>query len=52
MIAKIPTDTSGQTGVYYDEGGRPTQGSALLSDPRFQERVVVETRALLTTIPE
>jgi NAD(P)-dependent dehydrogenase (short-subunit alcohol dehydrogenase family) len=27
VITKILTDTSGQTGIYYDEGGQPMQGS-------------------------
>lgn len=51
VIARILIDTSGQSGVYYDEGGRPMQGSALLRDPEFQDRVVAETRALLSAIP-
>ena len=51
VITKILTDASGQTGVYYDEGGHPMLGSALVRDPKFQERVVAETRALLATIP-
>jgi NAD(P)-dependent dehydrogenase (short-subunit alcohol dehydrogenase family) len=50
VISKILTDTSGQTGVYYDEGGHPMQGSALVRDPKFQDRVVAETRALLAMI--
>ena len=51
VITKILIDASGQTGVYYDEGGRPMPGSALVRDPKFQDRVVAETRALLATIP-
>jgi hypothetical protein len=51
VITKILTDTSGQSGVYYDEGGQPMQGSTLVRDPKFQDRVVAETRALLSTIP-
>ena len=51
MITKILIDASAQTGVYYDEGGRPMSGSALVRDPKFQDRVVAETRALLATIP-
>lgn len=47
VITKILADESGQTGVYYDEGGYPMQGSALVRDPKFQERVVAETRAVL-----
>ena len=52
VIAKIMTDASGQAGVYYDEGGHPMQGSALVHDPKFQDHVVAETRALLSTIPK
>jgi NAD(P)-dependent dehydrogenase (short-subunit alcohol dehydrogenase family) len=51
VITKILTDASGQTGVYYDEGGRPMLGSTLVRDPRFQDRVVAETRTLLATVP-
>lgn len=51
VIAKILINASGQTGVYYDERGRPMQGSALVRDPAFQDRVVAETRALLSTVP-
>ena len=51
VITKILIDTSGQTGIYYDEGGHPMQGSALVRDPKFQDRVVAETRALLATVP-
>lgn len=47
VFAAILTDTSGRTGVYYDEGGRPMAGSAQVRDPEFQDRVVAETRALL-----
>jgi hypothetical protein len=43
VITKVLTDASGQTGVYYDEGGHPMQGSALVGDPKFQDRVVAET---------
>ena len=51
VIIKIMTDPSGPTGIYYDEGGHPMQGSALLGDLKFQDRVVAETRALLTSVP-
>jgi NAD(P)-dependent dehydrogenase (short-subunit alcohol dehydrogenase family) len=47
MIAKLLTDRSGQTGVYFDKRGQPMVGSAQVRDPKFQERVVAETRALL-----
>jgi hypothetical protein len=43
-------DASGQTGVYYDEGGHPMLASPLVRDPAFQDRVVAETRALLSKI--
>ncbi|NYF80611.1 SDR family NAD(P)-dependent oxidoreductase [Granulicella arctica] len=46
-ITKILTDTSGRTGVYYDEGGHPMQGSVLVRDQKFQNRVMAETRSFL-----
>jgi hypothetical protein len=51
-ITKILINTSGQTGVYYDEGGRPMRSSALVRDPTFQDRVVAETRAFLAAHSE
>ena len=51
VIAGILTDTSGRAGVYYDEKGEPMSGSIRVRDPVFQDRVVAETRALLSTIP-
>jgi hypothetical protein len=51
VITKILTKASGQTGVSYDAGGLPMQASALVRDPKFQDRVVVETRALLSRVP-
>jgi hypothetical protein len=51
VITKVLIDASGQTGVYYDEGAQPMLGSALVRDTKFQDRVVAETRALLSTIP-
>ena len=50
VATKILTDSSGKTGIYYDEKGHPTQGSPLVRDPAFQDRVVAETRALLSTV--
>lgn len=47
VITKILTDSSGRTGIYYDESGHPMPGSARLRDVAFQERVVAETRAFL-----
>lgn len=49
VITKILTDESGATGVYFDEKGNPMLGSELSRDPRFQKRVVEETRDLLQT---
>ena len=50
VLTRILIDESGPTGVYFDEGGRPMQASALARDPAFQARVVAETRALLATL--
>jgi NAD(P)-dependent dehydrogenase (short-subunit alcohol dehydrogenase family) len=52
MATKILTDTSGQTGLYYDENGHPMLASTQVRDPKFSDRVVAETRALLATVPE
>jgi NAD(P)-dependent dehydrogenase (short-subunit alcohol dehydrogenase family) len=51
VIAKVLINESGVSGVYFDEKGRPMLGSALVRDPKFQDRVMAETRALLSTIP-
>jgi len=52
VITKILIDASGQTGVYYYERGHPMLGSTLVRDPEFTDRVVAETRALLSsTVP-
>lgn len=51
VITEILIDASGRTGVYYDERGHPMLSSALVRDPNFQDRVVTETRALLSMIP-
>ena len=50
VITKILIDASGQTGLYFDQSGHPIQGSALVRDPKFQDRIVTETRALLATV--
>jgi NAD(P)-dependent dehydrogenase (short-subunit alcohol dehydrogenase family) len=50
MITKVLINASGQTGVYFDERGHPMLGSALVRDPKFQDRVVAETRALLSRV--
>jgi NAD(P)-dependent dehydrogenase (short-subunit alcohol dehydrogenase family) len=49
VITNAVANESGATGVYYDERGRPMLGSTLVRDPEFQDRVVAETRALLST---
>ena len=51
VITKVLIDESGKTGLYYDERGQPLLGSELVRDPKFAERIVAETRALLSTIP-
>ncbi len=51
VITKALIDTSGQTGVSYDESGRPMLGSEQFRDPKFTARVVSETRALLANLP-
>jgi NAD(P)-dependent dehydrogenase (short-subunit alcohol dehydrogenase family) len=50
VITNALLNESGGTGVYYDERGRPMLGSTLVRDPEFQDRVVAETRALLSTV--
>lgn len=50
MITEILTKESGSTGVYYDHGGKPMQGSMLVREPKFTGRVVSETSAFLSTI--
>lgn len=51
VITTILTDRSDRTGVYFDENGRPMQGSDQVRDAAFQDRVVAETRALLASLP-
>jgi NAD(P)-dependent dehydrogenase (short-subunit alcohol dehydrogenase family) len=48
VITKVLTDKSGKTGIYFDEKGEPMLGSELSRDIKFQDRVVSETRALLS----
>jgi NAD(P)-dependent dehydrogenase (short-subunit alcohol dehydrogenase family) len=47
VITAVVTDETGKTGMYFDEKGAPMLGSELSRDPKFQDRVVAETRALL-----
>lgn len=51
VITKILLNPTGETGIYYDEGGRPMLGSTLVRDPKFTDRVVAETRVLLAGTP-
>jgi NAD(P)-dependent dehydrogenase (short-subunit alcohol dehydrogenase family) len=46
-ITKILINTSGETGIYYDERGHPMRGSVLVRDQSFQDRVTAETRTFL-----
>ena len=50
VITRVLLNDAGTTGIYYDERGRPMLGSALVRDPKFQNRVVAETRALLSSV--
>jgi len=50
VITEILTDESGKTGIYFDEKGKPMLGSDLSQDPKFQNRVVAETRAFLSKV--
>lgn len=50
VITGIVTDRSGSTGIYFDEKGQPMAGSELSRDPKFQDQVVAQTRALLQKI--
>ena len=52
VITKVLLNETGRTGVYFDDVGNPMLGSVLARDPKFQDRVVAETRALLSTIPK
>jgi NAD(P)-dependent dehydrogenase (short-subunit alcohol dehydrogenase family) len=51
VVTNAVLNESGETGVYYDERGKPMLGSEQVRDPEFQDRVVAETRALLATVP-
>lgn len=50
VITTVMLDETGCTGVYYDQDGKPMQGSPLVHDTGFQDRVVAETRVLLSTV--
>ena len=48
VITNVVLNESGATGLYYDERGKLMAGSAQVHDPEFQDRVLAETRALLS----
>ncbi|MDR3615316.1 MAG: SDR family NAD(P)-dependent oxidoreductase [Candidatus Obscuribacterales bacterium] len=52
VATKVLLNQSGQTGVYYDEEGYPKLPSTEVRDQNFVQRVVDETRALLTSMGE
>lgn len=50
VIARILTDPSDATGLYYDETGKPMKASTQVSDPAFSDRFVKESRDLLVAV--
>jgi len=50
LETKVLTRASGPTGICYGERGHPMIGSVLARDPKFQDCVVAETRALLSRV--
>ena len=50
VITSVLLNRSGKTGVYYDEKGHALHGSTRVHDEAFQERVVGETRALISSL--
>ena len=51
IITNVLTDGSNATGIYYDENGKPMKASKQVSDPKFADRFIAETRALLAAVP-
>ena len=51
VITDVMTDESAESGVYFDEKGKPMLGSLQVRDVAFAGRIVAETRALLSTVP-
>ena len=49
VITQVLLNAGGQTGIYFDDRGRPMQASAQARDPKFTARVVEETRTFLAT---
>ncbi|MFC1408627.1 SDR family NAD(P)-dependent oxidoreductase [Streptacidiphilus sp. N1-12] len=52
MITRVLTEEADSTGVYHDEKGNSMLGSTQVRDTAFQDRVVAETRALLTRLAQ
>lgn len=52
VIARIVTDPSDATGVYYDEDGAPMTASKQILDPAFSDRWIAESRELLAGVPD
>ena len=50
VAARLLTEISDRTGVYYDENGQPMLASTEVRDPAFSDRVVAETRAFLAGV--
>jgi hypothetical protein len=50
VSAEVLINASGQTDIYYNENAHPMLGYSPVRDTEFQDRVVAETRALLSTI--
>ncbi len=49
IITQVLTDSSGKTGIYFDENGKPMHGSALAHDAAFQSGLLAETREFLAS---
>lgn len=49
-LTKILTDESNSTGTYYDGHGKPMRASRQVADPKYSDRYLAESRALLHDI--
>lgn len=47
LVSDIVLDEHAKTGTYFDDVGKPMQGSAEVVEPAFHDRVVEETRKLI-----
>ena len=52
LMTDLVLNASAATGMYYDERGRPMNASSRVRDPQFQQRVLAETRLLLSGATE